>query len=105
MKLNDNFIGVIEKNKGIIYKVANAYCKNDEDRKDLVQEIIIKLWQSFENYNPQYSLSTWMYRISLNTAISFYRKDSRRKDISLPVSEDMMLFIKETESDETEQKI
>ena len=78
------FLSVIENNKGIIYKVANSYCKDDEDRKDLVQEIIFQLWQSFGKYDDQYKLSTWMYRIALNVAISFYRKGSRRKDISIP---------------------
>jgi RNA polymerase sigma factor (sigma-70 family) len=74
---NDLFLSVIEKNKGIIYKVSNSYCKDTEDRKDLVQEIIIQLWKSFAHYNDQYKLSTWMYRISLNVAISFYRKGNK----------------------------
>jgi RNA polymerase sigma factor (sigma-70 family) len=104
-ELNENFITIIEKNKGIIHKVANSYCMDEEDRKDLVQEIIIQLWQSFGKYDPQYSLSTWMYRIALNVAISFYRKDTRRKDISVPLSEDIMLFVKDNEPDETETNI
>jgi RNA polymerase sigma factor (sigma-70 family) len=103
--LSNSFIAVIERNKGIIHKVTNSYCRDEEDRKDLVQEIIIQLWQSFSKYDKQYSLSTWMYRIALNVAISFYRKDTRRKDISLPMNEDIMFFIKESEPDETESNI
>jgi RNA polymerase sigma factor (sigma-70 family) len=68
------FISVMESHKGIIYKVARLYCKAAEDRKDLVQEITLQLWKSFDNYNKQYKYSTWIYRISLNVAISFYRK-------------------------------
>lgn len=75
MKKEDKFLLVIDDHKGILYKVANNYCKNSEDRKDLIQEIIYQLWKSFDNYNPQFQYSTWIYRISLNTAISFYRKE------------------------------
>jgi RNA polymerase sigma factor (sigma-70 family) len=76
------FLSFIEANKGIIYKVSNSYCKVREDRKDLVQEIILQLWKSFDNYNEQYKHSTWVYRIALNVAISFYRKENTRKEIS-----------------------
>ena len=75
MKKEDKFLSVIDNHRGILYKVANNYCKNSEDRKDLIQEIIYQLWKAFENYNPQFQYSTWIYRISLNTAISFYRKE------------------------------
>ncbi|MFT4017060.1 MAG: sigma-70 family RNA polymerase sigma factor [Agriterribacter sp.] len=71
----ETFISVIEVHKGLLYKVANAYCKNKEDRKDLIQEMIFQLWRSFENYNADYRYSTWIYRIALNVAISFYRKN------------------------------
>ena len=89
---SDAFLSVIELNKGIIYKVANSYCKNVEDRKDLVQEIIIQLWKSFEDYDDNFKHSTWMYRISLNVAISFYRKENSRKKISNPLNEGIVHF-------------
>lgn len=74
----DLFMDVLENYKGIIYKVANSYCKLPEERKDLVQEIIFQLWRSFERFNIEYKYSTWIYRIALNVAISFYRKEQRR---------------------------
>jgi RNA polymerase sigma-70 factor (ECF subfamily) len=97
----DVFLSVIELNKGIIYKVVNAYCKNVEDRKDLVQEIVIQLWKSFDDYDSDYKHSTWMYRIALNVAISFYRKENSRKKISNPLTEGIFNF---TESDSLEDK-
>lgn len=75
MKKEDKFLSVIDSHKGILYKVSNNYCKNSEDRKDLIQEITYQLWKGFDNYNPQFQYSTWIYRISLNVAISFYRKE------------------------------
>ncbi|NCA85386.1 MAG: RNA polymerase sigma factor [Clostridia bacterium] len=89
---SDIFLSAIELNKGIIYKVANSYCKNVEDRKDLVQEIIIHLWKSFDNYDNNFRHSTWMYRISLNVAISFYRKEHSRKRISNPLTDGIVDF-------------
>lgn len=85
----DSFLEVIDNHKGIIYKVSNTYCQNLEDRKDLIQEITLQLWRSFENYNDQFMSSTWTYRIALNVAISFYRKENSRKRISNPLTSDI----------------
>ena len=79
------FLAVTGQHKGILFKVAGAYCKNAEDRKDLLQEMIIQLWNSFDRYDNQYKYSTWIYRIALNTAISQYRKENRRKQAALPL--------------------
>jgi RNA polymerase sigma factor (sigma-70 family) len=89
-KNTDSFLSVIESNKGIIYKVANSYCKNEENRKDLIQEIILQLWLSFHKYDPTYKLSTWMYTIALNVAISFYRKENRRHAINQALPDDIL---------------
>jgi len=72
------FQEIIEQHKGILYKVARAYCKNVEDRQDLIQEMMIQIWKSIHKYDKQLKISTWLYRISLNVAISFYRKQSTR---------------------------
>jgi RNA polymerase sigma factor (sigma-70 family) len=96
---------IIERNKGIIYKVANSYCKDIDDRKDLVQEIIIELWKSFKRYNHSSKLSTWMYRVALNVAISFYRRDSKRKKTSTELTESLIAIIPENEPMETEAQI
>lgn len=87
-----NFLVVIDNNKGILYKVANSYCRNIEDRKDLIQEIIMQLWKSFDNYNEKFKYSTWIYRISLNVAISFYRKENSRQRISNTLTTDIFDF-------------
>jgi len=72
------FQEIIEQHKGILFKVARAYCPNEDDRQDLIQEMMIQIWQSIHKYNNQFKISTWLYRISLNIAISFYRKNSIR---------------------------
>ena len=64
--------------------------KDDEDRKDLIQEIILRLWKSLESYNEKFKHSTWIYRISLNAAISFYRKEKSRRKINTPFSQSII---------------
>lgn len=98
------FLKVIETNKGIIYKVSRAYCYHDEDRKDLIQEIIIQLWNSFSKYNDQYQLSTWIYRIAINVAISFYRKNSVRNNMTTQLTS-AVNFIDDSHTKELEDDI
>jgi RNA polymerase sigma factor (sigma-70 family) len=82
---DDRFLTLLEEHRKILYKVANAYCREREDRADLVQEIAVQLWRSFGRYDAQYRFSTWMYRIALNVAISFYRTESVRIRHALPL--------------------
>jgi len=101
----EQFLQLIQQNKGIIYKVSRAYGKNDEDREDLFQEIIIQLWGASDRYNDQYRLSTWMYRIALNVAISFYRKERRRIESESPLTESMIEIADNSEDPELENNV
>ena len=104
MKANkkDTFIRNIDTHKKIIYKIVNSYCQNNEDRKDLEQEIIIQLWNSFDKYNDEYKYSTWMYRIALNVAISFYRKEKKWSVKNDFYNEDSILSMVDEDENETE---
>jgi RNA polymerase sigma-70 factor (ECF subfamily) len=75
---NERFVQLLEEHKRLLYKVASVYCANAEDRRDLVQEIVIQLWRSFPRYDDRLKFSTWMYRIGMNVAISFLRGEGRR---------------------------
>lgn len=89
------FIAVLDAHKGIVYKVANAYCRDDANRQDLIQEIILQLWLSFPSYDESYRLSTWIYRIALNVSISFYRKESRRRSINQTLPPQILILPEE----------
>ncbi len=84
------FQEIIEQHKGILFKVARTYCPDEEERQDLIQEMMIQIWQSVHKYNDQYKITTWLYRISLNVAISFYRKNSTRTKKFTDLNELMM---------------
>ena len=78
VELQERFQTLIDEHKKILYKICNSYCRNRDDREDLAQEIVIQLWQSFRTFDRRRRFSTWMYRIALNVAISFYRRESTR---------------------------
>jgi RNA polymerase sigma factor (sigma-70 family) len=84
---DDQFSALVEEHKGIIYKIANSYCRNAEDRKDVIQEIIVHLWKSHGRYDDRFKLSTWIYRIALNVAISAYRREKKRSERVSPLDE------------------
>lgn len=79
-----DFLRLILENKGIILKICHLYCPDKAGREDLTQEIIYQLWRSIPRYNHEYRWSTWMYRVALNVAISFYREGRRR--MAMPLS-------------------
>jgi RNA polymerase sigma factor (sigma-70 family) len=73
----DPFIQLIEDNKALIFKICNAYCQLQADREDLAQEIMFTLWKGRTRFRPDYKFSTWLYRVALNVAISYYRKTKK----------------------------
>ena len=85
------FVRLIQENKGIIFKVCTTYCNNKPDLDDLSQEIVYNLWKSYNTYNADLKFTTWMYRIALNVAISFYRKDRKSRN-KVPFTESLMEF-------------
>lgn len=84
------FQTIIENHRGILFKVARIYCRYEDERKDLIQEIRIQIWRSLDKYNNNYKLTTWLYRISLNVAISYYRKNANQKKNTIPLNEQIV---------------
>ncbi len=80
---HEELLQLIQENQKIIYKICNLYCSNKSDREDLGQEIVYQLIKSYPRFNDNYKFSTWMYRVALNVAISFYRKLKNRKVVAL----------------------
>jgi len=99
-----NFQKLIEEHKGILLKVARTYCQNEDDRIDLIQEMSIQIWRSLDKYKEQCKVSTWMYRVALNVAISFYRKNAKRHENTEPLNEELFQ-ITEPDNQETEAQL
>jgi RNA polymerase sigma-70 factor (ECF subfamily) len=73
-----NFVDLIKQHQGLIHKVCIMYENDPDVRNDLFQEIVLQLWKSFPSFRGEAKITTWMYRIALNTAISGFRKDTRK---------------------------
>ncbi|HKQ57315.1 MAG TPA: RNA polymerase sigma factor [Candidatus Eisenbacteria bacterium] len=82
---HERFVGLLEEHRGILYKVAFTYCRRREDRPDLIQEMTVQLWRSFDRFDGRAKFSTWMYRIAMNVAISFHRSERRRIRDAVPI--------------------
>jgi RNA polymerase sigma-70 factor (ECF subfamily) len=101
----DELLQLVKEHERIIFKICNSYCSNRDDRADLAQEIMYQLLKSYERYNATYKFSTWMYRIALNVAISFYRKTKTGKQVISLVEDHGELEDKENESAILEKNI
>ncbi len=80
MSKEQQFQHIIAENKGILLKVARTYCKDNTDRQDLIQEMMIQIWLSMHKYDNKFKYSTWLYRICMNVAISFYRRNTTKQN-------------------------
>ena len=78
--LQQEFLEKIESHKGMIFKISKMYVDGKEDREDLFQEIIYQLWKSYQNFEGKSQFSTWLYRVSLNTALTFLKSEKRKPD-------------------------
>jgi RNA polymerase sigma factor (sigma-70 family) len=74
------FLQLIGENKGILFKICRIYQDQPDDRNDLLQEMILQLWLTFDSFRGESKFSSWMYRVALNTAIVFFKKQKRRPD-------------------------
>jgi RNA polymerase sigma factor (sigma-70 family) len=101
--LEQEFLGKIEKHKGIIFKISKMYMDEKEDRDDLFQEITYQIWKAYPNFKGESQFSTWMYRIALNTAIIFLKNEKKRSFIANEDFTDYKIADDETDSQKEEK--
>jgi RNA polymerase sigma-70 factor (ECF subfamily) len=78
MSIEQEFITLLNQHQKIIYKVCNLYMDLQADREDLFQEITLQAWKAYGKFRRDAKFSTWLYRVALNTAITFFRKEKRQ---------------------------
>lgn len=100
--MDSEFIDILNNHRGLIFKVCNLYCADREDRKDLFQEIVLQIWKSLRSFRNESALSTWMYRIALNTAITHLKK--QKQSVS-PLSVEGIEIPDINDSDEKEESL
>jgi RNA polymerase sigma-70 factor (ECF subfamily) len=80
-KKEKRFKEILEENGGRINRICQFYCRNDEDKKDMYQEVLVNIWKSLDKFRGDSTISTWIYRIAVNTSISFSGMASRNKKL------------------------
>ena len=80
-ELEKEFLTMIEAQKRTVYKVCYIYANDQDDLNDLYQETVLNLWKSFPRYRGDSKLTTWVYRIAMNTCITFLRRSNARPQI------------------------
>jgi RNA polymerase sigma-70 factor (ECF subfamily) len=103
MGIEEAFTTLIKENEKLIYKIARLYTNNTQDQDDLFQEIVIQIWKAFKKFKNHSKISTWVYRIAMNTAITGLRK--RKKYISVIPINRTALNYSEIQSDEQKDKL
>ncbi len=102
MSSEQEFITQVNTNKKIVYKVCNVYMDTKTDRDDLFQEILLQAWKSYESFRGDAQFSTWLYRVALNTAITFLKKDKKK----IPtIYNEKLPDIESLDSNEIEEKV
>lgn len=72
--IKTEFLDEVNKHQGILQKICFVYSRNNLEKEDLCQEIILQLWKSYPSFKHKSTFSTWMYRVALNTALSITQK-------------------------------
>ena len=88
------FVEMIQKHSQIIYKVATFYVDQTQTLDDLYQETVLNLWKAFPNFRGESAASTWVYRIALNTCVSFFRRKKNK-----PVFTELQTEIEDIQED------
>src|SRR5664279_1438030 len=101
--METEFLEIIHDNQKIIFKICRLYRDSREDQEDLFQEIVYQLWKSYPGFKRESKVSSWMYRIALNTAIAIYRKSKISVDYYQEFPEHLHLSDEKTISENEER--
>ena len=102
----EEFLKVFEANIGIVIKIAKAYTNTTHDSEDLINDIVVELWQSFDTFKKESTVSTWIYRVALNTSMNYHRKNKRNSLFTFWSNseqfEDLFWYTEQEDTSETE---
>jgi RNA polymerase sigma-70 factor (ECF subfamily) len=100
-RLKDSFIAEINQHIGIAHKICRLYFTDADDREDAMQEMMYQLWRSYGTFDRRSKFSTWMYRVCLNTALTYKRKDKKEKHEILSEKHDQIADFTSNHKEET----
>lgn len=101
----EKFISIVKENQRLIYKICYTYCKDRESRKDLEQEILVQLWKSLPRFDGRVKISTWIYKVALNTAFLFHRNEAKHKENKVYIDKSVFSIADTSVATELDERI
>lgn len=96
----EHFKQIVEQNKGRILRICKSYAPSEEDCKDMYQEVLINIWKSLEGFKGNSEISTWIYRIAVNTSLTFAGKQYKRMKLNVDIETSNLKSLLDEEKDE-----
>ena len=103
-KKEEQFRKIIKENEQRISGICRYYSSNEDDHKDIYQEVLINIWKSLENFRGDAQWSTWVYRVSVNTALGFAKKEIRRQKIFIKQDDEKLKDLLDYDDCPTKEK-
>lgn len=98
------FRQIVGENSDKITRICSYYSKNNEDSKDMYQEILVNIWKSLDKFRGESSVSTWIYRIAVNTSLTFAGKSYKNLNLNIDQFPHAIGFLDDQEEIENKQK-
>ena len=104
MKKEDQFNQILSENSDRIQRICRYYNSNAEDQKDMYQEVLVNIWKSLDNFRGDSAISTWVYRVAVNTSLSFTGKTYKQMKLMVNGNTQNLSSILDDESLEAKHK-
>jgi RNA polymerase sigma-70 factor (ECF subfamily) len=102
--LETAFLAGVEQNQHKLLRICSVYAEDNDDKKDLFQESLIHIWQAMPSFEEKSSLSTWMFKITLNVCLRLQSKQSKKRNRFLKMDSISIAHIHEEETNDEEQE-
>ena len=97
MNKEDTFNKIVADNGLRIQRICRYYNSDPEDQKDMYQEVLINIWKSLDSFRGDSAVNTWIYRVAVNTSLSFTGKTFRHMKLMIPADTKYLNLITDTE--------
>lgn len=77
--LENTFLNALEEHQHKLLRICSVYAKDEDDTKDLFQEVLVNIWKSMPSFKSNSNIGTWMYRITLNVCLRLKTKEIRKQ--------------------------
>lgn len=103
-QLESTFLAAMEQNQQKLLRVCSVYAEDEDDKKDLFQESLIHIWQSMPSFEAKSSLSTWMFRVTLNVCLRLQSQEKKKRNRFLKMDTIIIAHIPQEDIDPEEQE-